>query len=281
MKTPFDIRLIAIDLDGTLLNDEKNISQEDMQTLRYLGDKGILRIASTGRTIFKVKEVLANHVPFDYIVFSSGSGLYDWKEQQILMSKNINAPTAFDLEKTLIKENVNFVVFDSIPNNNKFRFHKGAGNCHEFDSYISRHLDNSKPLDSDENKASEVGQFMCIMPNNEEIFNNLKTKLVTKHPEIKVIRATSPVDDNFIWMEIFIQGVSKGEGINWICKKHKIEPSETIAIGNDYNDIDMLEFCGEGWLVANAPESLKLQFKTLDVDNNHSGLSRLTEIISI
>ena len=78
------IRLIATDLDGTLLKSDKSISEKDWKTLEYLASKQIVRVAATGRSLFKVKQVLPENAPFDFIVFSSGAGIYDWKNKNIL-----------------------------------------------------------------------------------------------------------------------------------------------------------------------------------------------------
>ena len=69
------VELFATDLDGTLLRDDKSISRDDWKSLHLLGEKGIVRVAATGRSMFKVKQVLPKDTPVDYIVFSSGAGI--------------------------------------------------------------------------------------------------------------------------------------------------------------------------------------------------------------
>lgn len=65
-----DIHMVVTDLDGTLLNTDHQISETNKQTLHWLGDKKITRVAATGRTLFSSKKVLSNDTPIDYLIFS-------------------------------------------------------------------------------------------------------------------------------------------------------------------------------------------------------------------
>ena len=76
--------IIISDLDGTLLNSEKSISCKDIVTLELSGDQGFLRIIATGRSLYSVQKVLPHYVPVDYIVFSCGAGVFDWKNKRLL-----------------------------------------------------------------------------------------------------------------------------------------------------------------------------------------------------
>ena len=78
-------------------------------------------------------------------------------------------------------------------------------------------------------------------------------------------------------MEIFPKTVSKGHGVDWLCKKLKINKSKTISIGNDYNDIDMLEYTAEKYVVSNAPEDLKEKFPVCK-SNQESGFTNALDL---
>ncbi|HKK82263.1 MAG TPA: HAD hydrolase family protein, partial [Prolixibacteraceae bacterium] len=120
------IKLVGVDLDGTLLNDTKSISDTDIKTLQFLGEQKIIRVAATGRSLYKVKEVLQPELPLDYIVFSSGGGIYDWNSGGILLSEHFDSSIAKNVCKHLLASNYNFFVYKPIPDNNLFYYHKGA-----------------------------------------------------------------------------------------------------------------------------------------------------------
>jgi len=277
-KESISIKLVATDLDGTLLKDDKSISPVDLKSLERLGEKGILRVAATGRNLHKVKEVLQLNTPFDYIVFSSGGGVFDWKNQQLLNSVQFRTETLSNIFVHLLSAKVNFYVFSPIPDNNRFCYHRGAGKCNEFDSYLKRHLGDYKVLDVN-HLPEKAGQYMAIIPNIEILFEQLKSELLSAISGIKVIRTTSPVNPDFIWVEIFPESVSKGDGICWLCDKMGIDHSSTAGIGNDFNDLDMLDFVEYPFVLGNSPSILHKKYTFVRATNNQNGVSEVLKMI--
>jgi Cof subfamily protein (haloacid dehalogenase superfamily) len=274
--TKQNIRLIATDLDGTLLNDSKQISEADSAMLHHLGRLGIVRVVATGRSMHKVREVLSPDAPFDYIVFSSGSGVYDWQRQVLLNSYAFEANALSQASEYLISNDHNFLVFRPIPYNNRFSFFRGTRECNEFEGYLQRHQGDHQPLMLGQTE-SQAGQIMAILPSDETLFTKLKRELCERIANIRVIRSTSPVNGAYIWAEIFPDTVSKGHGIQWLCNYLKIEQPETCGIGNDYNDLEMLDFVQFPYLVGNAPDNLRQNYNSVSVTNNQNGFSAVLE----
>lgn len=67
-----NIKLVATDLDGTFLKNDRSISEPNLRALKQLGDRNITRVVATGRNLRKVREVIPDDIPFDYIIYSSG-----------------------------------------------------------------------------------------------------------------------------------------------------------------------------------------------------------------
>lgn len=274
------IKLVGVDLDGTLLTDNKTISDADIKTLQLLGGKKIVRVVATGRSLFKVKEVLAPEIPVDYVVFSSGGGVYDWNSGEILQSEHFDSSIAKNVCKHLLDSNYNFFVYKPIPDNNLFYYHKGAGDCHEFNNYLERHKNDFIPLNNCD-KPIETGQFMAIVPNNDELFERLKSEIHADCKGVRVIRATSPVNSKFTWIEIFPETVSKGHGLKWICDQRNINYHETLGVGNDFNDWDMFEFVGHPFLLNNGVDNLKKIYQSVEATNNESGFTSVVRRMSL
>jgi Cof subfamily protein (haloacid dehalogenase superfamily) len=272
------VKFVATDLDGTLLRDDKSISKADLATLELLAEKNIVRVAATGRSMYKVFEVLPENSPFDYIVFSSGGGIFDWENKKLLVSEHFESEITYKICNFLICENLNFLIFRPIPENNLFQYHRGAGSCFEFDGYLKRHEGDFSKLNG-EIFPSVSGQFMVIIPNDESLFETIKGQLSEKCSGIRVIRTTSPVDPQFIWLEIFPETVSKGHGLKWICDFLAIPYTNTVGIGNDFNDLDMFNFVGRPYLLGNSPSALKKVFLSVSETNNQSGFSKVLEIL--
>ena len=78
-----------------------------------------------------------------------------------------------------------------------------------------------------------------------------------------VVRTTSPLDHASTWIELFPIGVSKAHAADWIRTRHGIGRTRTIAVGNDYNDLDMLEWADRACVVSNAPVSMRARFEVV------------------
>lgn len=256
------IKLVATDLDGTFLRNDKSISDENLAILHSLGEKGIFRVIATGRNLKKTMEVISPEIPFDYIVFSSGAGVYDHHRKELLFHQNISKEVVQKLSDFLIGNDLNFHLFKPVPENYKCWYHRGSVRCPEFESYSGYHQSHSEPLPTRKPIGSEACQFLVVFPNKLERFLTLKEDIESQFPEVKVVRTSSPLETGYIWMEIFHHSVSKGNGVKFVCDWLKIEHEFTLGIGNDFNDLDLLEFTNYSYIVDNGPDELKSRFLT-------------------
>ncbi|MBA4410970.1 MAG: HAD hydrolase family protein [Bacteroidota bacterium] len=270
------LKLVATDLDGTFLKNDKSISKENLDTLHSLGEKGILRVIATGRNLKKTMEVISADVPFDYIVFSSGAGVYDLKHGKLLYQQNINQDMVQQIVDFLVKLDLNFHLFKPVPENYQCWFHRGSLPCTEFENYFDFHQSHSEPMPVDIPLDSEACQFLVVFPNNPDLFLALKKEIGHRFPEVKVVRTSSPLETGYIWMEIFHQSVSKGNGVKFICDSLQIEHEYTLGIGNDFNDLDLLEFTNYSYLVANGPPEMKERFLPT-TSNEENAFARAVE----
>ena len=94
--------------------------------------------------------------------------------------------------------------------------------------------------------------------------------------EFSVIRATSPLDGQSVWIEVFSPGVSKSRAASWLAGSLEVRQKDVMAVGNDYNDLDLLAWAGKGFAVANAPEAVRDRFETVP-SNNMCGVAELVE----
>ena len=260
MNNNHKLKLVATDLDGTFLRNDKSISKENIDILHSLGEKGILRVVATGRNLKKTMEVISADVPFDYIVFSSGAGVYDWKQDKLLYHQNLNQLVVQQIADFLVALNLNFHLFKPVPENYRCWFHRGSIPCTEFESYFGFHQSHAEPLPLKQKLDSDACQFLVVFPNNPERFLAFKSEIELQFPEVKVVRTSSPLETGYIWMEIFHQSVSKGNGVKFVCDSLQIEHEYTLGIGNDFNDLDLLEFTNFSYLVENGPQEMKDQF---------------------
>ncbi len=254
------LKLVATDLDGTFLKNDKSIARENLEALHLLGEKGILRVVATGRNLKKTREVIAEDVPFDYVVFSSGAGVYDWKLGELLYHQNISKQVVRQLVDFFVDRDLNFHLFKPVPENYKCWYHRGSVACSEFESYFGYNQYFSEPLPLNQDLDSEACQFLVVFPNDLDRFLTIKKELERRFADIKIVRASSPLETGYIWMEIFHHSVSKGNGVRFVCDRLQIGHEYTLGIGNDFNDLDLLEFTNYSYIVENGPQELKERF---------------------
>jgi hydroxymethylpyrimidine pyrophosphatase-like HAD family hydrolase len=131
-------------------------------------------------------------------------------------------------------------------------------------------------LDPGQKIDSEACQFLVVFPNDPERFIALKDKFELQFPDVKIVRTSSPLETGYIWMEIFHQSVSKGNGVKFICDSLQIDHEFTVGIGNDFNDLDLLEFTNYSYLVDNGPEELKDRF-LITKSNEENAFAQVVE----
>ncbi len=267
-----DIRLVATDLDGTFLKNDKSISEEDLKMLELLGERKVIRVVATGRNFKKVLEVLPDNLPFDYVAFSSGAGIYDWKKRELVYRQNLNRETTNGIIHFFTEKDMNFHLFRAVPDNFRCWYFRGKNSCEEFERYFDFHNSVSELLPVTKKLVDDACQFLVIFPNQPETFLQVKQDLESQFDDIKVVRTSSPLDTDYIWMEVFHKDVSKGNAVKFLCEQKNIHHHMTFGIGNDYNDLDLLNFTSFSYLVENGPDELKPHFRKA-VSNENSAFS--------
>jgi Cof subfamily protein (haloacid dehalogenase superfamily) len=274
-----NIKLVATDLDGTFLRDDKSISERNLKALELLGEKKVIRVVATGRNLRKVNEVIPEHIPFDYIVFSSGAGVFDRLQNRHIFNQNISPESSNLLIRYLLEQDLNFHAFWPVPENHHLWFHRGSEPCEEFERYFSFHNSYASHLPEKGTIDTGLCQFLVVIPGDESKFEIMKASIESLCPEIRIIRSSSPLHTGYIWLEIFHKEVSKGNGVLHLCNMLNIKPEQTIGIGNDYNDIDLLEFTEHSFLTDNAPEILKSSFRLLPTNEEDAFAHAVESIV--
>lgn len=257
-------KIVISDLDGTVLPAGGQISETNIKCFNTLKDKGYTRVIATGRSVYSAYKVMEEDFPIDYLVFSTGAGILDWKNKELIYNKHFSSRNTKKIAKTLIKEDIDFMVFYTIPENHKFKYYRTNKNNPDFERRLKTFIDFSEPLTSHKDCNYDSCQILAILPENEG--NDKFNHLAGLFPYANVIKATSPTDNKSVWLELFPREVSKGHTCLRLMKQLNIDPSDSYGVGNDYNDIAFLEICKESFVVGNAPDTLKDIYNILPPD---------------
>ena len=270
-----NIKLVASDLDGTLLNKNKEITPRLFAALEKLDALGIYFVPSTGRPFGTVPQAI-KELPFlKYVITSNGATIYDATEK-----KNI-------IENYLTPEAVNAVIeiAKELPVITEY-FIEGK-------AYIAKNVyDDLTPFDLTEshvtyikNSRTPVENFWEEMKKNNSILENIN--LVFKDMELRkeiwdrlkalgLASVTAATTKN---IEITSLYATKAKALEKLCEVLRFERENVLAMGDGDNDMPMIEFAGIGVAMANGEEHIKQAADIIADDCNDFGAAKILEQI--
>ncbi len=263
------IKLIACDLDETLLDKDKNISEENKMAITKAKAKGIKFVCATGRGYPSVDSILKQLDLYDeanqYVISTNGSIITENKNHRVISMNTIR----FELVEAL------------------FAFAMKHKKCIQIFTQTDVY---GYLLDDDERKL-----LFMFKPDAIEMHENtiefLKNKDIVKvmyHDTLEELFKLAPLMTHITdgqldvsyssnrYMEFTPYGIDKGKGLLDLAQYLGIKQSETMAIGDNYNDLSMILKAGVGVSVANAYEDIKKHSDYIcENDHNHSAVAEV------
>jgi hydroxymethylpyrimidine pyrophosphatase-like HAD family hydrolase len=267
--------MVVTDLDGTLFQKNHRISERNYRTLLELGERGIIRVIATGRHLFSAHKILSLDFPIDFLVFSSGAGILAWPQQELLFSASMNQEEVSLAFASLSRRSLDFMVHRPIPENHHFFFYPSGQTNPDFEARCKLYQDFATLGRPQQVPSGEACQLVAIEPyfRTASHYSAIREEL----NRLTVVRTTSPLDGRSRWIEIFSSEVSKARSSIRIAHDLQIREEAVMAIGNDYNDLDLLRWAARSFVVNDAPEELLALFPTV-----HSGdESDFSEAVSL
>jgi len=256
--------MVVTDFDGTIFSHGGGFHSRDLESLRRLGEAGYVRVIATGRSLESLYRAIDRSFPVDYVVFSSGAGVYHPGRRELLRRTIFTAEQTARICRQLMEIGVDFMVHHPIPDNHYFHYHSHGGRNPDFLHRIELYRDYAAEFDWSEVEKLEATQFVVVMPPGSGVYERMEEEFA----DISVIWSTSPLDHQSRWIELFPEGAHKGTGVAWLAEELGIPAAKVMVVGNDFNDLHMLEWAEHPFVVANAPEELRKRFETVsDCEN--------------
>lgn len=255
------VKLLAADLDGTLTRDGF-LGAEIREVFDKLGKNGVTRVIATGRLFPPLRDkILPPDFPVDYVIYSTGAGIVHWPSQKHLRIANIEVEQSRLVGAYFIERGLSFMSHDCAPENHTYQYWRGDIEEPDFERRLDRIRSWGRQWETKQTQG--CSQFLTVvpLPQVHQWFEDMQTSLAKS----SVIRATSPLDNRSVWLEIFSGGVNKGLALKWLADSININRDDVLAVGNDYNDMEFLQWAGEAWLVQNSPQSMHKLFAVTDL----------------
>ena len=260
-------KMLVIDLDGTLLNDDKNISNENAYALKKAIDKGVKVVLCSGRARISIDRYLKQLDLINkenYLVAHNGALIIKLDSNEYLLERKIKLEYVKELLKYVENRNINTQIYlgdtiyvDKITDRLEFERSKLNMNI-EIVSKLA------EDIDFDIHKISFFGEYEELCKTKENI-------------ELKYENTFNLFFSDPTFIEVSDIYSSKGIAIDFLAKKLKYSKDEIISIGDSFNDLSMLKMGGLSVAVSNAPQEIKNN--VLYVTNNTNNENAIKEVI--
>lgn len=263
-------KLLAIDLDETLLTTEKKVSQRNKEALQKADEMGVRIVIATGRGIAEVQDTL-KAIGFDdkeneYVISFNGGAVTENKGTEFLYQEGISFEFASELYKRGLNYDVSVQVYTLD------------------DIFVYNYTDSERAFLEPEIQVTEIfednidflkdTQIMKVIMMNED-----HEYLEQIEEDFKDITMNSDVSySSNRYIEFNHEGVNKGAALEFLAERLGIEMSETMAIGDNYNDWSMFKVAGFSVGVDNMVEGLRGEVDYIsDKTNDEDAVAAIIE----
>ncbi len=261
-------RLLALDIDGTLTNSNKEISTPTLEALLDIQKKGYTVVIATGRPTYGVTE-LADELQFEkfgsYVLSYNGGLITNWRTKEDVYRQT--------LPKSVIPELYDFAVENNI-----------GINTYKDDTIIAgTKINNYMQLESNitKMKIKQVDNFKdyvrfpvikCLMTGEPKVIAEMELNLKKRYNSLLNIFRSEP-----FFLEIMPKNIDKAQSLLRLLTSLGLSSEQMICCGDGFNDISMIEIAGLGVAMENAQEAVKAAADFVTDSNDDNGILKVIQ----
>ena len=267
------IKLIATDLDGTLLNTNGEISQENLDAIHTLAEHGVHLVPASGRSYSEMPEILRSHPDIRYFLYSNGAAVLDretGEKIELCIPKAISnrvLDLLFSFEVHITYRHGGICYGDAAQQNADAYAYYHVWQRHrevveEFAVYEKNFRDRAY--------AADCVEMFAVYFHSEAEFEACREALRT-------IEGIGSAQIAYCGLEIFSSSAGKGRALLALADKLGIAQEETAAVGDSDNDRSMILAAGTGFVVSNANDTLKADADEVICSNDDHAMAYIFE----
>ena len=261
-------KLIAMDLDGTLNNDQKVITEKTKEALMAAQKAGIRLALASARPspgLFKERDVLRLQDHQGILMSYNGGRIVDAQTGKVLFETSMDLAETRQVLRRLEELPVTPILDDGV------QFYVSDKNGYKVDYECKN---NNMVCTEVENLADFLtfAPIKILMSVQPEQLPEIQRTIADMLPETLTVVQTAA-----FYLEVIPKVINKGQGIRDICKVLGITPAEVISFGDAANDIPMLREAGMGVAMGNASEAVKAAADMVTLSNNEDGIAAALE----
>lgn len=291
------VRLIALDIDGTLLNSKGEITQKTKATIKKHQERGIHFTLASGRSSFMLRSILKELNIMTPIICNNGCVIQNPISGEVLYEQFLCQNIIKNLIKRFKDQKIEAFLYPMtdqgiiIANNTKlyrvFKDYIAEGKPKDVkkfvkDTYKHEHEGLIIMLNMYEDlniefvehlEETDLSRIIHIslhfIEEQKEMIRNILQEILGDQAEFVTTAA-----DNF---DIFSRNHNKGIGLKNLCNIMKLNREQVAAVGNEFNDLEMIQFAGTGVAMGNASEFIKNKADLVVKTNDEEGVSEAIE----
>ena len=269
-----DIRLIAFDLDGTFLDDDKHIPPENLRALERAAEKGVLLVPATGRVYAGLPEPLRTLPFMRWYITANGSYVYDAKEDKAVARAEVAVERALAFYETADEMGV---LYDCYQDN------WGYMTAWMREEAL-RTIPNPHVRELIRTLRSPVPELKAYLREKGAGVQKLQLYILDTEQRLRALEELPKrfADLSFSTsmpfnIEVNAQNATKGHALGSLCRALGLDMGQTMAFGDDTNDRDLLRMAGFGVAMENANPAVKTAADYITGTNNAAGFAAAVE----
>ncbi len=284
-------KLVAIDLDGTMLNKYGMVTENTKKTIKDAIQKGKDIMISSGRPIDSIKTIAKEIGSENYFIAGNGALIYDIKKDKIIYEKFLNLQKVLEIANICENNSISYniyteetIIAKQLKYNVLYYYKENLKKEEKEKTNITLVEDIREYI-----KKSQNQKFLkiTICDENKTIFNSVIRKLRNIsnidildvcHISRKVIKqGTEDIPIEYYYTEISLKDVNKWNALEYLINKMDIKKEEVITIGDNINDKEMIENAGLGIAMGQSTPVIKKIANFITDDNDNEGVKKAIE----
>lgn len=276
------VKLIAVDLDGTLLNEENQISKKNLESIKFAQNNGIEVVIATGRAHFDVQAILKTTDIQPWIIGANGATIHQ-PNGELFHSVPINREDAIKILSWLEKEEFYYEVFSNqsilTPQNGRELLAIEMDRVKSANPGVNvNQLKYAAEKQFSQTGFSYIKSYKDLVDTDMDFYNILafsfdEKKLSAgwkKFEYMKDLTIVTSAKHNF---ELEHRNASKGIALEVLANKLNINIADTAAVGDSFNDLSMLRIAGKSAAMGNAHQEIKESCQVVTLSNVEDGVA--------
>lgn len=269
-------RLLALDIDGTLLDGSREMSDATVEAVHHAAGRGVRVTVCTGRSLPSTREAV-RHLPLNApYVLNNGAVIYDDPARRARYLRNLPNHLAMDAVRVFRCIGFHPIVYGPLPEVQYFYYDSFDPDNHAFIDYAAQNADRVHRVDDVCAFLRQDVACITVAERNERV-RPRESHIRARLPDAGVVFEISPWDPCYQVITVMPHGVSKGDGLRRLARLLGIGLSQVMAVGDNLNDLEMLDVAGLGVAMGNGPPEIRARADHVTASVADEGVARAIE----